>query len=366
MAVKKLEKIKRPARLGFLSYLGDAQGCGTIRIIYPYLLLNHFRLDQLVAHSSYLSNFVSDPNFYKNFSFVQFQRSATKEHLNIFQFFKLEVQKKLGTPLVYEIDDLLLGIPEWNFASGYYKQNEEHVKKIISMADAVVVSTKKLKEIYSQFNKRIAVIQNHLPKFIWGDIYPKHLNEPREVRPRILWAGSQNHFAPKPMVDRGVTGGDFGNRLLNFIRKTTDKYDWCFIGAMPEELKDLKEITFLGWKEIFQFPHAMKEVEPDICIAPLEDSVFNACKSNIKQLEFVAAGAPGVYSDVEPYKKAYLRAKNDDQMIAHIERLAEDIDFRARVYKKDRQAVGNQLFWEESNNIRKYVNTYLNLFGKKL
>jgi hypothetical protein len=31
-------------------------------------------------------------------------------------------------------------------------------------------------------------------------------------------------------------GGDFGNKLLNFIRKTTDKYDWIFMGAIPEEL----------------------------------------------------------------------------------------------------------------------------------
>ena len=31
-----------------------------------------------------------------------------------------------------------------------------------------------------------------------------------------------------------------------------------------------------------------KAVEPDICIAPLEDSVFNSCKSNIKALEFAA------------------------------------------------------------------------------
>jgi len=29
----KFEKIPRPTRLGFLTYVGDVQGCGTIRVV---------------------------------------------------------------------------------------------------------------------------------------------------------------------------------------------------------------------------------------------------------------------------------------------------------------------------------------------
>lgn len=367
MSIKKLEVIKTPTKLSFLGYLGDVQGCGTIRMIYPYLLLNHYRQNGIQVHTEMLNHYASDVGFYKNISFVQFQRSATEQHVSIFAHYKEKIQKITKTPVVYEIDDLLIGIPEWNFASAYYKDNEENVKKIMSWADGMICSTEPLKEMYSEYNKRIEVIPNHLPKFIWGDIYLKHHNEPREKRPRIFWGGSQNHFALKKMVKEGIKGGDFSGELLKFIRKTTDKYDWVFMGAMPEELNNIKnKITFIPWANVFSYPHVMKSIEPDICIAPLEDSVFNKCKSNIKMLEFAACGAPGVYSDVYPYRKTKLRAKTDAEMISHIELLAGDIDQRAKTYKKDREAVGTQLWWEEGNNLKNYLNAYLKLFGKRL
>ena len=314
----KLEKLKRPCRIGFLSYLGDTQGCGTIRIIHPYLLLNHFRMDGVMTNGTYMMNFIHYPDFYKNFSFVQFQRAATKDHLNIYRHYKNNIQPKLRTPLIYEIDDLLVDIPEWNYACEYYKQNEEYVKQMMSMSDAVVVSTPKLKEIYSKYNKNISVILNHLPKFIWGEIYPKHINNPREKRPRILWAGSQNHFAPKHMHDKGVKGGDFGSTLMDFIRKTTDKYDWCFVGALPIELNDLSDsskITFTPWKNIFEYPHAIKALEPDICIAPLEDSVFNSCKCIVGDSLVATPNGLKTISDICNKKDKSVRLESYDQNI---------------------------------------------------
>ena len=107
-------------------------------------------------------------------------------------------------------------------------------------------------------------------------------------------------------------------------------------------------------------------IEPDICIAPLQDIEFNRGKSNIKCLEYTAIGAPGVYSDVTPYKFMSLKAKTDEQMIAHIEKLAGDIDYRARIFKKDYQRIKPQLWWEENDNIKKYINAYLNMFGQCL
>jgi hypothetical protein len=110
----------------------------------------------------------------------------------------------------------------------------------------------------------------------------------------------------------------------------------------------------------------LKSIEPDICLAPLIDVEFNHCKSNIKCLEYTAAGAVGVYSDVTPYKFQSLRAKTDEEMIAHIERLAENRDYREKIFKKDYQRVKSQLWWEENNNLVRYINAYLGLFGQCL
>jgi hypothetical protein len=364
--IKTYKPIKVPAKLGFLSFLGDVQGCGTIRIIHPYLLLNHYRRPNLQVISQTMNNFVFDPNFYKNFTFAQFQRSATQQHYNIFVFFKKEVQKIHKIPLIYEIDDLLLGIPGYNYASDYYKNNEDWIKRCMGLSDGMVVTTQQLADIYGEFCKNITIIPNHLPKFIWGDIFPAHDYYQEGAKPKILWAGSQNHFVKKGLT-RDKAGGDFGKELMKFIELTTGAYDWYFVGALPEELEHIKsKLCWIPWKHIFEYPKAVKDIEPDLCIAPLIDNVFNSCKSNIKLLEFTAMGAPGIYSDVAPYKEAMVKVKTDEEMIAEIEKMASDIDYRKKVYRHDYGKVRDQLWWEEGNNIKKYINSFLNLFGQRL
>jgi len=360
----KAKPIQTPAKIGFLGYLGDLQGCGHIRVIFPYLLLNHFKTKDVIVFAQYISQYMEDPGFYKSYTFVQFQRSATDAQLEVFKHFKSHILPKRKIPLIYEIDDLILGIPEWNFASDYYKKYEDNIKKMLDMSDGVSASTLKLKEIYSKYNKNISVVPNHLCKFIWGEIYPKHLNEPRIKKPRIIWAGSQNHFTPKHREE--LKGGDFGEKLLHFIRKTVDIYDWCLMGAMPNELRDVSKIKFQPWANIFQYPSTLKSYEPDICIAPLENNLFNSCKSNIKQLEYTACGAASVYSNIFPYRNCELKADNDEEMISYIEKLASDVDYRGQIWSRDKERVNTQLFWEEHDNIKKYINTYLKMFGNKL
>ncbi len=319
-----------------------------------------------MCHGTHLMNYVSEIQWYKPFTFVQFQRSATEEHHGLIQHFKNTIQKRFPIPAIYEIDDMLFNIPKWNYASLYYNRNEDVVKRIMESCDAMVVSTAKLKEVYQNYCKKISIIPNHLPRFVWGDTYPAHDYYDEDKKVKILWGGSQNHFSMKDVTE-DKDGGDFGKELMKFIKGTLGKYDWHFMGAMPEGLEDVKsKVNFTPWKNVFEYPKALKDIEPDICIAPLQDIEFNHCKSNIKCLEYTACGAVGVYSDVTPYKFMSLRAKTDEQMIAHIEKLAGDVNYRASIYNKDYQRVKAQLWWEENNNIKKYIETYLNMFGQCL
>lgn len=363
-----LKKVKLPARFSFLGYMGDVQGCGTLRVIIPYLLLNHYRSNKgkVQCLTTFLHNFVPDPDFYKNFTFVQFQRSASESHLKIFYHFKKNIQTKYNVPIIYEIDDMLIGIPDWNYASNYYKKNEDYVKKMLGMADAVTVSTENLKRVYGEYNKNIHVQPNRLAKMFWGDIYPAHEYKDEKEKIKILWAGSQNHFA-NPLVTGETKGGDFGEKFMNFIIKTTDKYDWYFVGALPMELTGIKDkIHFVPWVDVLHYPGVVKNLECDIGLAPLLDNEFNAAKSNIKQLEYVAAGMAGIFSQVEPYANCYCTVKDDEQMIEYIEKMAKNIDFRAEVWAKDYERVRNDIWWEENGNVGKYLKTYLRAFGQRL
>jgi len=270
--------IPKPAAINLFSYVGDTQGCGTIRIIYPHLLLPHIRMEGYRFAGFYSAYFIRQGDYYKHFTAITFQRAATKQHLALISDFLNKVSRPTNTPIIYEIDDLLIDIPVWNYAHKYYKENEEYIKRMMNIVHGLTVSTEKLKEVYSQYNPHIEVVPNHLPKFIWGDIIPKHENQPRETKPRILWAGSENHFAVAQM---GMRGGDFGDELLKYIRKTTDKYQWVLCGGKPQEILDLiqsKKIEYHGWRNIFEYPGFLKSLDVDMAVAPLMPGLFNECK----------------------------------------------------------------------------------------
>ena len=307
-----LQEIKAPAHVAIFSYVGDVQGCGTIRVIYPSLLLNQYRINQYAFTAMYSSMFVNDPKFYKPYSFVQFQRSATKQHYEIFNHYLNHIRAQNRTPLIYEIDDMLFGIPEWNYAHSYYKPNDDVIKKMMGMVDGMITSTEKLKEVYSPFAKKVTVIPNHLPKFVWGEPIPKLEKNPRQLkdRPRIGWAGSENHFA-HPMTKEykeGIRGGDFNDKLIDFIRKTADKYQWVLSGAKPVEVNDLIQegkIEFHGWKSTFEYPRHIKSLDLDICLAPLMPCEFNDCKCLVGSTLIITENGIKTIDNVEKANKIW-------------------------------------------------------------
>ena len=143
-------------------------------------------------------------------------------------------KEKLQRPIIYEIDDLLFNIPESNFACKYYQENEDNIKEMLTVVNGITVSTPKLKELYSEYNNNISVVKNYLFKSIWECDKNKNNNE----KLRILYPASANHF------DAKGNGGDVDNELLSFIKKTTDKYEWIFIGGIPHELKGNKNVNY--------------------------------------------------------------------------------------------------------------------------
>ena len=88
--------------------------------------------------------------------------------------------------------------------------------------------------------------------------------------------------------------------------------------------------------------------------------------NNIKALEYTALGIPGIYTDIDPYKNLKFTCETDDYMIDTIELFASSVDKRKEAYEHDYKVVEEQLFWEEHDNLRKYMNAYLSLFDKKM
>lgn len=356
---KQITNLDPKGRLCLFTYLCDAAGVGHIRTIFPSLVLNATYYKEMSFESFYSFTFIQDPNFYSSKSFVRFQRSATKEHLDLIRYFKNVLKPRTSTPVLYEIDDNLFDIPDTNFAKEYYVKNRRYIEEILKTVDGITVSTPYLKEILTKYNSNISIVPNYLLKSVWGG-FTEEFNKSKKLR--ILYPGSSNHFALKGM---NAKGGDMDEEFLSFIRKTTDKYTWVFVGGLPYELEDLSSsgaIEYHDWQNILTYPVYIKNLKPDIGIAPLEICNFNRAKSNIKALEYTAWRIPGVFTDIDPYSNMPVTAKTTEEFISKIEQM-EDADFRRKTLDSQTKILDN--FWME-DNVKYWINQQLKLFGKRI
>lgn len=366
--VQQIKPVKgKRIRIGVLAYIADLAGCGTIRVILPSILMNQFNTPHYQFQQFFLNHFVKDLVIYNGCSHVIFQRSATDKHVELIKLFKTKIKPLTRASAIYEVDDLLLDIPKWNYAADFYANKIQHITECMKQCDGMIVSSDKLRQVYLRYNPNINIVPNHLCKFYWapaGD--PPSIKIHDRKKPRIIYPGSSNHFAQK---NSKVPGGDFGTELINFVRKTTDIYDWHFIGGWPGEITDLKDsgaITHHGWQVLYNYPGFLKSLEADLAIAPLMKCLFNECKSNIKVLEYSAIGVPGVYTNIHPYYKCHQRADTDEEMISKIEQMVKTPDLRVETWKRDYASVKDQLFWEDNGNLLDYFNQHMRLFGKEI
>lgn len=356
----KLKKITTPCKMGFMYHLGDSAGCGYIRCIFPALLLNNMVTKELKVEALYTNRYVPMPQHYQNVTFAIFQRSSTPEQLKMIQHLRSIRQ---NTSILYEIDDNLFDIPDWNFAKDFYVKNKESAQQILRTVDGIATSTEFLKKEYTKYNKNIVVTPNHLARFLWG-----HAEfQPNEHRkPRILYAGSMNHFSVKP----GENHGDMEQEFIKYILDTTEKYDWHFVGGAPqrviEKARNTGLITYHEWQNIMSLPLYLRDIRADISLAPLEFNRFNKSKSNIKALEATAIGVPIITSDFGPYEGLPGAQKSTTDLINRLEELAGDIDKRKEQWYNQYEALKGQLFWEENDNLMKYINNYLRLVNMTL
>lgn len=358
-----MKKIKPEGILNVLTYASDNGGCGYIRSILPNISMTSWRYKKMRFNFDTLPIFVQDPSFYKSYSFVKFQRSATKNQLLLMKHFIKNIKNQSQTGIVYESDDNLFNIPESNFAHQYYKQNKPYIEEMLSIVDGITVSTGYLKKCYNKYNKNISVVPNKLCKSLWGNVKTRDNFENVDKKPKIVYPGSQNHFA----TVEGTTGGDIGPVLMDYIKKTTDKYEWIFIGGMPNELEDLKKqgkITFHSWVNILDYPSFIKNLDADIAIAPLEINDFNRSKSNIKRLEYVVCGLPAVFTNIEPYKNAAVTAETEEFFIDRLEWLVYNPDIRYKMWKKEYDSLKRKLYFEDSR--LQWLNENLKLFDLEI
>lgn len=319
---KSRAQTRRPPEMDLpraLNYYADYSGCGHWRMIWPEQMLNAYH--KCIVHGS--SCMVLDERYYAGVKAVRIQRQATPEQLKFVKFLR-DMSTSKGFQVLYEIDDICLreDIPDYNKFKFAFDSEEirSTIIEMMNLTDEMTVTCKFMKDYYTEKtgHKQITVIPNYLPKFWIGNHYnPKHIenNFRKNVRkPRILYAGSGAHFD----ISNKVNQNDDFHHVLQVIQRTIDDYQWVFLGAAPQLLRNYVKagkIEFHNWSPLYNYPEQIKNLNVNCLVAPLQDNNFNRGKSNLKFVEACAFGLPIACQDMCTYEDAFFKFKTGDEMI---------------------------------------------------
>jgi hypothetical protein len=200
---------------------------------------------------------------------VLMQRPFSKEALSLGQYIKA-----CGVKLWLDYDDNILEMNPENKNYTFYNKpdTKQNIISILSIADAVSVSTGLLKSALNDYNHNIQVIPNAFNEIIKR---PK----PREREKIVFWRGSDGH------IYNLWANGSVINKLIN------DHEDWNFdfMGYFPWFLD--KRIRYIEPADIIVYFNTISKIAPSVFHAPLISDNFNACRSNISFIEGAFAGA---------------------------------------------------------------------------
>lgn len=259
-------------------------GCGHYRIMQPLLAMKEEAVAGGMADFDWLSIAEMarlDPDV------LVYQRQITDQAVEHMQ----SARRILKKPTVFELDDYLPNLP----IKSAYRENMpprdilKSLRRSLKYVDRFVVSTYPLAEAFSGLHPDIQVVENCLPVAWWGGDL-ESLRRQSE-KPRVGWAGGM--------------GGHTGDLELveAVVQELADEVEWVFFGMCPDKLRPFVAEVHEGGIEISRYPRKLASLNLDLAIAPLEDNLFNRCKSNLRLLEYGGAcGYPVVCSDVEPYR----------------------------------------------------------------
>ncbi|EIK93158.1 group 2 family glycosyltransferase [Pseudomonas sp. M47T1] len=228
---------------------------------------------------------------------------------------------------IFELDDYLLDVPAQNEHRRYlHRDIRETLQRGVGLCDRLVVSTDSLADAMSSMHNDIVVVPNMLPPERW-----RHLTSQRRAgkKPRVGWGGGTSHT---------------GDLLLikDVVMALADEVEWVFLGMCPEELRPYVH-EYHTAVPLELYPQKMASLNLDLALAPLEQHIFNDCKSNLRLLEYGACGYPVVCTDTRSYRGDFpvtrVLTNSTHEWLEAIRMHLSDLDASARMGDQLREAV---------------------------
>src|SRR3990167_8203989 len=274
-----------------LAHPADRSGCGHYRVIQPFMAMQQAGCIEGLLSDGLPQ--VIDLQRYTPDSII-LQRQIGDERLEA-----MRLTRQFSSAFkVYELDDYLPNLPVKSaYRQGMPRDVLKSLRRGLGYVDRPVVSTSALADALSGLHEDIRVIGNRLPVPWWASIRPGLRRASH--KPRVGWAGGAGHTGDLEMI-------------ADVVRELAGEVDWVLMGMCPDKLRPYIHEFHQG-VAIEQYPAALAALNLDLALAPVEQNLFNECKSNLRLLEYGACGVPVICSDIRCYREDALpvtRVKN--------------------------------------------------------
>ncbi|SCW34038.1 Glycosyl transferase family 2 [Pseudomonas peli] len=272
-----------------LAHAADAMGCGHYRVIQPLGALNRAGLADGVLSDRFLT--VAELERFRPDAIV-LQRQISDAQIEQIR----RIKSFSAAFKVFELDDYLPNLPMKSAHRAHMpKDITRSLRRGLSYVNRFVVSTEPLAEAYYGLHDDIRVVHNRLDPQWWRGLSSQRRSS---KKPRVGWAGGVSHTGDLEMIS-------------DVVKALVDEVEWVFFGMCPDKLRPYVH-EFHPGIAIDKYPAALARMNLDLALAPVEQNLFNECKSNLRLLEYGACGFPVVCSDLVCYQGALpvTRVKN--------------------------------------------------------
>lgn len=271
----------------------------------------------------------------------------------------LEVAKKQKT-----VKDGLVWL--WEHGKNGYNvmENAQKLKNFetcLSLADTITTTTPKLAKLFEERakklgNKRFKAywLPNCLDLRRWMPVKIEHDDI------RILWQGGASHYPDLTVVAEALTQ----------VCKKYPNVTVVFGGIAPEGIyKDFpKQVkVYDNWVDFGAHSYRTALYGADIGIVPIENTLFNSYKSDVKYTEYSALAIPTVASNLTPYKESITHGKTGllaenttESWVKHLSSLIESESLRKKIGDNARKWV------EDNRDIQKESYRWAKVYQKEI
>jgi len=238
---------------------------------------------------------------------------------------------ELGRPIIYEIDDDLLAVPDYIPGLAYLAEPARRAQLIacLRQADIIRVYSPALRTKLSAYNHNVTVVSGPLDWSLMSAPAPR-----TDGKVKMVYATGRSH-------------DPVGAMLIAPLRQVLDEFpsvELTIWGPRHDGLAGHPQVRSLPLiRDYDAFFQRFSSEGFDIGLAPLPDDEFHRGKSNNKFREYAACGMAGVYSDMPVYttcvtlgETGLLAGNTPSAWVDAIGRLLDDAPLRRAIGRQAR------------------------------